>query len=51
MVNKNEIYNFNKSENIAIIGDWNSEYRSIIKNGLLNITNINHITGFDCKSR
>jgi hypothetical protein len=43
MVNKNEIYNYEKIYDIAVIGCWNDEYRQNITN---NISNIHIIEGF-----
>jgi hypothetical protein len=47
LINSTEIFNYDKTNDIAIIGDWNSAYRLNIKNNLENRTKINLIEGFD----
>lgn len=47
LINSMEIFNYDKINDIAIIGDWNSTYRLNIKNNIENITKINLIEGFD----
>jgi hypothetical protein len=47
LINTNEIYNYDKTNDIAIIGAWGSEYRNNILQQLALNTKINYIEGFD----
>jgi hypothetical protein len=49
LVNTNEIYNYDKTNDIAIIGAWWSEHRNNILQQLALKTQINYIEGFDKK--
>ena len=47
LINRNEILNYEKPNDIAVIGDWESEYRRIIKQNIELKTKINLVEGFD----
>ena len=49
LVNTNEIFNYDKTNDIAIIGAWWSEHRKNILQQLALKTQINYIEGFDKK--